>query len=83
MVGIVVALDRMEKRPADVSRGESEDDGVERESAIGALRRELGPDVPVISVLTLKDVIDALRTRKMDKEVDACEEYWKRYRAND
>ena len=73
----------MERRPADASKGESEDDGVERESAIGALRRELGPDVPIISVLTLKDVIEGLRTRHMNKELEACEEYGKRYRAND
>ena len=81
VAGIVVALDRMEKLPADASKGEDDEDGVARESAIGALRREFG--VPLISVINLEDLIQGLKERGEVGEASKCEEYWAKYRASD
>lgn len=49
LVGVIVALDRMEKMPGD---------GVTT-SAIGQVKREFG--VPVLSIITLNDLIKELR----------------------
>ena len=83
VVGIIVALDRQEKMPADTSKGESDEDGLPRMSAMGMLRKGLGAKVPVLSVLTLEDLIVELKDRGMEKELEACEEYRKKYRASD
>ena len=79
VVGIVVALDRMEKMPA--GEGQDDEDGVPRESAIGAMRREYG--IPVLSVLTLDDLVEGLRESGRDSDAEACEAYRKKYRASD
>lgn len=81
VVGIVVALDRMERLPADTSKGEDDEDGVARGSAIGALRREFG--VPIISVINLEDLIQGLKERGEFGEASKCEEYWTKYKASD
>ena len=57
LVGVIVALDRMERMP-------SNGDG-ERGSAIGEVRRSYG--VPVLSIVTLDDLVGLLR-RKGDEE---------------
>ncbi|KAI9710095.1 MAG: orotate phosphoribosyltransferase [Bogoriella megaspora] len=76
LVGIVVAFDRMEKMPS-----ETDDDGVPRPSTIGQLRRELG--VPVFSILTLDDVVEALRTMGSEEDLRRLEEYRGKYKASD
>ena len=79
VVGMVVALDRMEKMPA--SEGQDDEDGVPRESAIGALRRELG--IPILSVLTLDDLVTGLRQSGRTDVAEQCEAYRAKYRASD
>jgi len=79
VVGIIVALDRMEKMPA--GKGEDDEDGVPRGSAIGALRQEYG--IPILSVLTLDDLVTGLRGNGRSKDADSCEEYRTKYRASD
>ena len=79
LVGIIVALDRMEKMPA--GEGEDDDDGKPRESAIGQIRREFG--VPVLSILTLDDLIDGLKKLGKMEEAEACENYRQKYGASD
>ena len=49
LMGVIVALDRMERMPGNGMTG----------SAIGAVRREHG--VPVLSIVTLEDLIGVLR----------------------
>jgi orotate phosphoribosyltransferase len=83
VAGIVIALDRNEKLPADPARGENDEDGVPRKSAIGALREELGQDVPIISVLDLDDLVVELASRGMRAELERVEEYRRKYRAID
>ena len=79
LVGIIVALDRMEKMPA--GEGEDDDDGKPRESAIGQIRREFG--VPVLSILTLDDLIGGLKNLGKLEEAEACEKYRGKYGASD
>jgi len=79
VVGIVVALDRMEKMPA--APGEDDDDGVPRESAIGAMRKEYG--IPILSVLDLNDVVRGLRDSGRGADAEQCEAYRAKYRASD
>ena len=81
VVGIVVALDRMEKLPAEVGKGEDDEDGVPRGSAIGALKVEYG--VPIISIITLEDLIEGLKAKSQAEKAQNCEDYWKKYRASD
>lgn len=76
-VGIVVALDRMERLPYK----EGEEESGSRPSAIGTMRKEYG--IPVFSILTLEDLIRGLRGMGRGEEARACEEYWERYRASD
>lgn len=80
VVGIVVALDRMEKLPKGAG-GSDEDRNGERGSAIGELRREYG--VEVLSCITLDDLVGGLVGQGMGKEAEACEAYRKVYRASD
>jgi orotate phosphoribosyltransferase len=83
VAGIVIALDRNEKLPADAAKGEDDEDGVPRESAIGALKRELGTEVPIISVLTLNDLIEGLAARGLGEELNGVKAYREKYRASD
>jgi len=76
LVGIVVALDRMEKMPS-----ENDDDGLPRRSAIGEVRERYG--VPVFSILTIDDIVDSMRNNATNEEVKRIEEYRSRYRASD
>ncbi|MCJ1445719.1 MAG: orotate phosphoribosyltransferase [Stictis urceolatum] len=77
--GIIVALDRMEKMPA--SEGENDEDGVPRLSAIGGLKKEYG--IPILSVLTLDDLVTGLRKKGRMDDAESCEAYRAKYRASD
>ena len=70
LVGIVVALDRME-RMNDEGPG----------SAIDEVRKKLG--VPVISIIDLNDLISLLGGAVDEQDVLRMEEYRKRYGASD
>jgi len=76
LVGIVVALDRMEKMP-----GATDDDGRPRPSAVGEVAKTYG--VPVLSIVTLDDLIDGLTGMGTEEDVRRLEEYRARYRASD
>ncbi|KAM3419938.1 hypothetical protein BST61_g3258 [Cercospora zeina] len=80
LVGIVVAVDRQERTPSvgeKEGKGEEDDEGGKRQSAIGEVRRETG--VPVLAVLTLGDIIAGAEKLGMGEEVGRMEEYRKRY----
>ena len=79
VVGMVVALDRQEKMPAEP--GQDDDDGVPRGSAIGALKKEF--DIPILSVLTLDDLVEGLKESGRAKDAERCEAYRAKYRASD
>ena len=66
LVGIVIALDRMEKV--------KEDDPT---SAAGAVEKRLG--TKVVSVVNLNQVITYLESQGMSKEVQGMKEYRARY----
>lgn len=74
--GVIVALDRMEKMPT-----QTDDDGMPRSSAIGEVRRQYG--VPVLSIITLDDLIEGLREMGDKGDFRRLEEYKARYRASD
>ena len=76
VVGIVVALDRMEKLPS--SDG---DDNTPMPSAIGEIRKEYG--IPVLSILTLDDIIGGLKGRSSEEDIRRLEEYRAKYKASD
>ena len=76
LVGIIIAFDRMEKMPSP-----TDDDGTPRPSTIGELRKEL--KVPVMSILTLDDVVETLKDMGSEEDLRRLEEYGKRYRASD
>jgi len=77
LVGIVVAFDRLEKTPA--KDGENED--APRRSAIGEVREEHG--IPVLSILTLDDVVKYLKPLGTENDLKRLEEYWAKYKASD
>ncbi|EON66120.1 orotate phosphoribosyltransferase [Coniosporium apollinis CBS 100218] len=77
LVGIVVALDRLEKTPAK----EGEQEEAPRESAIGEVRRQYG--IPVLSILTLDDVVEFLKGMGTQEDVGRLQEYRAKYRASD
>ena len=79
LVGIIVALDRMEKMPA--AEGESDNDGKPGPSAIGQIRKEYG--IPVLSVITLEDLIEGMKTMGREEDALRCASYRDKYRAND
>ena len=79
VVGIVVALDRMEKMPA--GPGEDDGDGAPRESAIGSLSKEYG--LPILSILTLDDLVKGLKGNGREEDAERCEEYRAKYKASD
>ncbi|RKF77036.1 Orotate phosphoribosyltransferase [Golovinomyces cichoracearum] len=68
VVGILVALDRMEKLPTLCG-----DDSKPMPSAIGELRKEFG--IPVYSILSLNDIIDGLQAMGMHHELEQMQEY--------
>lgn len=76
VVGIAVALDRMEKLPAQ--------DGDETKpgpSAIGELRKEYG--VPIFAILTLDDIIEGAKSFASAEDIKRTEEYRQKYKATD
>lgn len=76
VVGILVALDRMEKLPAT-----NGDDSTPMPSAIGEIRKEYG--IPVLSILTLNDIIGGLKGEISDEDIKQMEEYRIKYKASD
>lgn len=76
VVGIMVALDRMEKLPAADG-----DDSKPGSSAIGEIRKEYG--IPVWSILTLDDVIGGLKGIGTENDIKRMEEYRAKYKASD
>ncbi|KAI9800867.1 MAG: orotate phosphoribosyltransferase [Sarcosagium campestre] len=76
LTAIIVALDRMEKMPA-----EQDDDPAPRQSAIGQVRQRYG--VPVLSILTLDEIIDGLSGLGTAEDIRRLGDYRDRYRASD
>jgi orotate phosphoribosyltransferase len=76
VVGILVALDRLEKLPAP-----NGDDSTPMPSAIGQIRKEYG--IPVLSILTLNDIIGGLKGKISDEDIRRMEEYRIKYKASD
>lgn len=76
VVGIVVALDRMEKLPAADG-----DDSKPGPSALGEVKKEFG--IPIYAILNLNDVIEGARGRASDEDVKRIEEYRAKYKASD
>jgi len=76
VVGILVALDRTEKLPSPDG-----DDSKPMPSAIGEIRKEYG--IPVLSILTLDDVIGGLKGTGSAEDVRRMEEYRTKYKASD
>ncbi|KAI0999103.1 Orotate phosphoribosyltransferase [Podosphaera aphanis] len=76
VTGIVVALDRMEKLSTA-----THDDTSPSPSAIGQIRKEYG--IPVLSILTLDDIIGGLQNMNMDQELTQMLAYRTIYRADD
>jgi orotate phosphoribosyltransferase len=76
VVGIIVALDRMEKLPSP-----SGDDNMPMPSAIGEIRKEYG--IPILSILTLNDIIGGLKGFGSEDDIRRLEEYRAKYRASD
>lgn len=70
LVGIIVALDRMERMPAEES-------GEKRISAIAEVERRYG--VPVITIVTLDDLIAHLKQGQSEEDVRRIEEYRSQY----
>ncbi|WPG99393.1 orotate phosphoribosyltransferase [Acrodontium crateriforme] len=81
LVGIVVAIDRQEKMPSASEKEGKGDDGLPRGSAIGEVKRETG--VPVLAVLTLTDLIQAMQQMGRGEEVKQMEEYYAKYKPTD
>ncbi|CAO1600179.1 orotate phosphoribosyltransferase [Xanthoria calcicola] len=76
VVGFVVAVDRMEKMPST-----TDDDGVPRPSAMGQIRKEYG--VPTASIVTLDDLIELLRMKGDEPDMERLKDYRRRYIASD
>ncbi|TAQ90263.1 hypothetical protein B7494_g1402 [Chlorociboria aeruginascens] len=76
VIGILVALDRMEKLPSPDG-----DDSKPMPSAIGEIRKEYG--IPVLSILTLDDIIGGLKGIRPEDDITKMEEYRAKYRASD
>lgn len=77
LVGIIVAFNRLEKTPA--KEGESED--APRQSAIGEVRKQYG--IPVLSILSLDDVVGFLKEGGSEDDLKRLEEYRQKYKASD
>ena len=80
VVGLVVALDRLEKMPGPREK-EGLDDGEPRMSAMGQIRQEFG--LQTASIVTLDDLIAVLRGKGNDGDIERLEQYRRRYRARD
>lgn len=78
VVGILVALDRMEKLPAPDG---SDDSSTPMPSAIGEIRREYG--IPVLAILTVNDIIGGLKGIGSEDDIRRMEEYRAKYKASD
>ncbi|CAD6447053.1 9169dc05-2087-4d24-82c5-185fa192595d-CDS [Sclerotinia trifoliorum] len=76
VAGILVALDRMEKLPSPTG-----DDSAPMPSAIGEIRKEYG--IPVLSILTLDDIIGGLNGIASEENIKNMEEYRAKYKASD
>jgi orotate phosphoribosyltransferase len=76
VVGIVVALDRMEKLPSPDG-----DDGKPMPSAIGEIRKEYG--IPIFAILTLDDIIEGMKGCASEDDIRRTEEYRRKYKASD
>ena len=81
LVGIIVAIDRQEKTASQSEKDGKGDDGTPRGSTVSDVRRETG--VPVMAVLTLRDIIEGMKKLGRQREVDLMEEYNKQYGATD
>lgn len=81
LVGIVIAVNRQEKMPSASEKEGKGDDGSERGSAIGEIRRETG--VPVMSVLTLEDIMNGMRQIGREDEVKQMEDYYRQWGTQD
>ena len=75
LVGVIVALDRMERMPA------REDEEEDRGSAIGEIRKRYG--VPVLSIVTLDDLVGLLRGKGDEGDLKRLEEYREKWLASD
>ncbi|KAL8850523.1 MAG: hypothetical protein Q9221_004571 [Calogaya cf. arnoldii] len=76
VVGFVVAVDRMEKMPSS-----TDDDGVPRPSAMGQIRKQYG--LPTASIVTLNDLIELLRMKGDETDMERLKDYRNRYLASD
>lgn len=76
VVGIVVALDRMEKLPAPNGDGPEP-----TPSAIGELRKKYG--IPVLAVLALEHIIKGSKGIVSNEDAGRMEEYKAKYRPSD
>lgn len=76
VVGIAVALDRMEKLPA--ADGDESKPGP---SAIGELRKEYS--IPIFAILTLDDIIEGMKSFASEEDIQRTEEYRQKYKATD
>jgi len=74
LVGIVIALDRMEKIP-------SGDDSKPGPSTVQEVQRRFG--VPVIACLTLDDIVEGYKAKGSEEEIKALEAYREKYRASE
>ena len=72
LVGVVVAVDRMERM---------KDEPTQTGSAIGEVKREFG--VPVLSIIDLNDLIGLLKDLGNEEDLKRVEEYKRRYGARD
>ena len=79
LAGIIVAVDRQEVTKTKEEGGE--DDGGRRESALGVLKRQY--DVPMVAIVTLKDILEYSRRKLTGEEIAALEAYRGRYGSND
>jgi orotate phosphoribosyltransferase len=76
VVGILVALDRQEKLVAP-----NGDDSTPMPSAIGELKKEYG--IPILSILTLDDIIGGLKGSISEENIRELEEYRTKYKPSD
>lgn len=81
VIGLAVALDRVEKMPGPREKEEGLDDGEPRMSAMGQIRQEFG--VQTASIVTLDDLIAVLRGKGDEGDIERLEKYRRRYRASD
>lgn len=77
-MGILVALDRMESLPATTG---PDDGSTPMPSAIGEIRKEFG--FPVLSILTLDDIIGGLKGKIGKQDIERMEDYRAKYKASD